>query len=126
MGARILLIEDNPANLELAQYVLEAASHTVLSATDGESGLALAFAGPPDLVVCDLQLPGIDGIELAKRMKAATALAHVPLIAVTAYAMVGDRERVLAAGFDGYIAKPIDPETFAMQIAAFLVRHVGS
>jgi two-component system cell cycle response regulator len=118
--ARILVIEDNPANMELARYVLEAFGYTVRAAVDGESGLALARAEPPDLVICDLQLPGIDGIEVAKRLKAQPALARVPLIAVTAYAMVGDRERVLAAGFDGYISKPIDPQTFVPQIAAFL------
>jgi two-component system, cell cycle response regulator DivK len=126
VGARILVIEDNPANLELARYVLEASGNTVFAAPDGESGLGLALAEPPDLVICDLQLPGIDGIELAKRMKAEPGLAHVPLIAVTAYAMVGDRERVLSAGFDGYIAKPIDPETFATQVTAFLARQIES
>ena len=120
MGTRILVIEDNPANMELVRYVLEAFGYTVSAAVDGESGLELARAEPPDLVICDLQLPGIDGIEVAKRLKAQPALARVPLIAVTAYAMVGDRERVLAAGFDGYISKPIDPQTFAPQIAAFL------
>lgn len=120
MGTRILVIEDNPANMELARYVLEAFGYTVSAAVDGESGLELARAEPPDLVVCDLQLPGIDGIEVAKRLKMQPALARVPLIAVTAYAMVGDRERVLAAGFDGYISKPLDPQTFVPQIAAFL------
>jgi two-component system cell cycle response regulator len=117
---RILVIEDNPANMELARYVLEAFGYTVSAAVDGETGLELARAESPDLVICDLQLPGIDGIEVAKRLKAQPALARVPLVAVTAYAMVGDRERVLAAGFDGYIAKPIDPQTFVPQIAAFL------
>jgi two-component system cell cycle response regulator len=120
VGTRILVIEDNPANMELARYVLEAFGYTVSAAVDGESGLELARAEPPDLVICDLQLPGIDGIEVAKRLKAQPALSRVPLIAVTAYAMVGDRERVLAAGFDGYISKPLDPQTFVPQIAAFL------
>ncbi len=117
---RILVIEDNPANMELARYVLEAFGYTVSAAVDGEIALELALDEPPDLVICDLQLPGIDGIEVARRLKAQASLAHVPLIAVTAYAMVGDRERVLAAGFDGYISKPIDPQTFVPQIAAFL------
>jgi len=120
VGTRILVIEDNPANMELARYVLEAFGYTVSAAADGEIGLELARAEPPDLVICDLHLPGIDGIEVAKRLKAQPALARVPLIAVTAYAMVGDRERVLAIGFDGYISKPIDPQTFVPQIAAFL------
>ena len=120
MATRILVIEDNAANMELVRYVLEAFGYVVVPAADGESGLELARAAPPDLVICDMQLPGIDGIEVAKRLKAQPAMARVPLIAVTAYAMVGDRERVLAAGFDGYISKPLDPQTFVPQIAAFL------
>ena len=120
MATRILVIEDNAANMELVRYVLEAFGYTVIAATDGERGVELARAAPPDLVICDLQLPGIDGIEVAKRLKAQPAMARVPLVAVTAYAMVGDRERVLAAGFDGYISKPLDPQTFVPQVAAFL------
>lgn len=120
MATRILVIEDNPANMELVRYVLEAFGYTVIAAADGEKGVDLARAAPPDLVICDLQLPGIDGIEVAKRLKALPALTRVPLVAVTAYAMVGDRERLLAGGFDGYIAKPIDPQTFVPQVAAFL------
>jgi len=116
----ILVIEDNPANMELVRYVLEAFGYGVSAAVDGESGIELARAERPDLVICDLQLPGIDGIEVARRLKTLPALAGVPLIAVTAYAMVGDRERVLAAGFDGYISKPLDPQTFVPQIAGFL------
>lgn len=117
---RILVIEDNPANMELVRYVLESFGYAVSAAADGESGLELARAEPPDLVICDLQLPGIDGIEVTKRLKEQPALSRVPVIAVTAYAMVGDRERLLAAGFDGYIAKPLDPQNFVPQIAAFL------
>jgi len=128
MGARILVIEDNPANLELMRYVLGAFGHTVATATDGEEGLVAARRDPPDLIVCDLQLPGIDGFEVVRRLKADPAFARVPLIAVTAFAMVGDRERVLAAGFDGYIAKPIEPQNFIDRIGAFLrseSRHVA-
>jgi CheY-like chemotaxis protein len=120
MTTRILIIEDNPTNMELARYVLEAFGYAVTQALDGETGVELACAAPPDLVICDMQLPGIDGIEVAKRLKAKPALSHVPLVAVTAYAMLGDRERLLAAGFDGYISKPIDPQTFVPQVAAFL------
>ena len=107
MSNRILVIEDNPANMELVRYVLEAFGYAVCAAVDGESGLALALADPPDLVICDLQLPGIDGIEVAKRLKAQSGFAHIPLVALTAYAMVGDRERVLAAGFTSYLTKPV-------------------
>jgi len=120
VATRILVIEDNPASMELARYVLEAFGYTVIAAIDGETGLELARAEPPDLVICDLELPGIDGIEVAKQLKAQPALAPVPLVAVTAFAMVGDRERLLSAGFDGYISKPLDPQTFVPQIAAFI------
>jgi len=120
MGARILVIEDNPANLELMRYVLAAFGHAVDIAIDGEQGVAQAHRERPDLIVCDLQLPGIDGFEVVRRLKADDAFSRVPVIAVTAFAMVGDRERVLAAGFDGYISKPIEPQNFIDQIDGFL------
>jgi two-component system cell cycle response regulator len=120
MTTRILIIEDNPTNMELACYVLEAFGYAVTQAPDGESGVELACAAPPDLVICDMQLPGIDGIEVARRLRARPDLSRIPLVAVTAFAMLGDRERLLAAGFDGYISKPIDPQTFVPQVAAFL------
>ena len=120
-GARIVVIEDNPANLELMRYVLGAFGHQVVAAQDGEGGIAAVLREEPDLVICDLQLPGIDGIEVARRLKADAAFRHIPLIAVTAFAMVGDRSRVLAAGFDGYIPKPIEPQAFIAQIDQFLL-----
>ena len=118
--ARILVIEDNPDNMELMTYLLEAFGHTPLSATDGGLGLATALSEWPDLIVCDVQLPGLDGYAVARHLKADPALRSISLIAVTALAMVGDRDLVLAAGFDGYLAKPIVPETFVAQIEAFL------
>lgn len=120
MAAHILVIEDNLANRELVHYVLGAFGYGVREAIDGESGLEQVRNERPDLIVCDLQLPGIDGFEVARQLKADAAFATIPLIALTAYAMVGDRERILACGFDGYIAKPIDPESFVPQIAEFL------
>lgn len=119
--ARILVIEDNSANLELMNYLLSAGGHEVLTAQDGEEGLA-RVATPPlvDIVVCDVHMPRLDGYEVARRLKANAALRRIPLVAVTALAMVGDRDKVLAAGFDGYIAKPIDPREFAAQVRAFL------
>jgi two-component system cell cycle response regulator len=122
MGARILVIEDNLANMELVRYVLEAFGYQVSEALDGETGLLRARAEHPDLIVCDLQLPGIDGFAVARQLKADALLAPIPLVALTALAMVGDRERVLAGGFDGYITKPLDPQLFVPQIAAFLQR----
>jgi CheY-like chemotaxis protein len=122
VAARVLVIEDNLTNLELMGYLLRAFGHEVLTAHDGEEGLEVARRERPALIVCDVQLPGLSGYEVADRLKRDPALRAVPLVAVTALAMVGDRDKVLAAGFDGYIAKPIAPETFASQVEAFLGR----
>jgi two-component system cell cycle response regulator len=124
--ARVLVIEDNAVNLELMRYLLRAFGHTVLEATDGQKGFDALRRELPDLVVCDIQLPGIDGYEVARRAKSDRALKRIPLIAVTALAMVGDREKILAAGFDGYISKPIAPETFANEIGAVLGLQPGT
>ena len=120
MGARVLVIEDNPANLELMSYLLGAYRYEVRQAMDGEAGLALARAERPAVVICDLQLPRMDGFAVVRALKADAATRSVPVIAVTAFAMVGDRDRVLKAGFDGYIGKPIVPETFVSQIEQFM------
>lgn len=120
MPARILLIEDNPANLELMTYLLRAFGYTAITATDGTEGLAAARRDIPDLIICDVQLPIMDGLEVARHLKSDPLMRTIPLVAVTALAMVGDRDRVLAAGFDGYIAKPINPEMFVRQMEAFL------
>lgn len=120
MAARMLVIEDNPANLDLIAYLLGVHGYTVLTAVDGTAGLAAARQQRPDLIVCDVQLPGLSGFEVARHLKDDPALGAIPLVAVTAFAMVGDRDRVLAAGFDGYIAKPIDPETFVPRVAIYL------
>ena len=122
MGARILVVEDNPTNLELMIYLLGALGHEPFSAVDGSDALASVRSRAPDLVICDLQLPRVDGYEVARQMKADRSLAGIPIIAVTAYAMPGDRERAFAAGFNGYISKPIVPEQFMQQIGRFLVR----
>jgi two-component system cell cycle response regulator len=118
--ARILIIEDNPANLELMVYLLNAFAHTPLEAHDGQAGLEVARREKPDLILCDLQLPDIEGYEVARQIRHDPDLRNVPLVAVTAYAMVGDRDKVLAAGFNGYITKPIAPETFVSQVEAFI------
>ncbi|MCI0712093.1 MAG: response regulator [Chloroflexi bacterium] len=120
MPARILVIEDNKANLELMTYLLKAFGHTTLVAWDGEEGLEAVHQEQPDLVICDIELPKVDGYEIARRLKSNTSLRHIPLIAVTAFAMVDDRDKVLAVGFDGYISKPIEPELFVRQVEAFL------
>ncbi|MGZ5090521.1 MAG: response regulator [Burkholderiales bacterium] len=120
MGARILIIEDNAANLALMVYLLRAFGHTTLAAEEGETGLRVATRDLPDLILCDVQMPKLNGYELARRAKDTPALRRIPIVAVTAFAMVEDRERALAAGFDGYLSKPIEPETFVQQVEVFL------
>jgi two-component system cell cycle response regulator len=117
---RILVVEDNPANRELMEYLLKKFGYTVLSAKDGNEGLKAALNELPDLIICDLHMPGLPGLELAKQIKAQSATAAIPLLTVTAFAMVSDRERALAAGFNGFISKPIVPETFVTTIEEFL------
>jgi len=118
--ARILIIEDNPANIELMSFLLSAYGHAPLSAADGPRGVAAARSERPDLIACDVNLPGMDGFSVLAELKGDPALAGVPILAVTALAMTGDREKVLAAGFDGYISKPIEPESFVAELEAFL------
>jgi len=120
MAARILIIEDHAANLDLMTYLLTAFGYAPLGAADGLSGMEIAAREKPDLIICDIQLPDISGYEIAARLKADTELRGTPLVAITALAMVGDRERVLKAGFDGYISKPITPESFVAEVEGFL------
>lgn len=121
MGARILVVEDNAANLELVSYLLSAGGHTVLTAENGAQALALVRDVALDLVISDLQMPVMDGFELLRRIREDTTLAALPVIAVTAFSMAADRTRVLLAGFDGYLSKPLVPETFVSQVEAFLL-----
>jgi two-component system cell cycle response regulator len=120
MKARILVIEDNATNLELMLYLLDAFGHETVSARSGEKGLELARSTPPDLVVCDIQMPGMSGYDVVRAFKASSSLAAVPIIAVTALAMVDDRGKALEQGFDGYISKPINPETFVAEVELHL------
>ncbi len=118
--ARILIIEDNPASMELMSYLLTAFGHSALCAFDGERGVALARSERPDLILCDAHLPRLDGCGVVGQLKADPQLRAIPVLVVTALAMLGDRERLLAAGFDGYIAKPIEPEQFVAGLEPFL------
>jgi two-component system cell cycle response regulator len=120
MKQRVLIIEDNPANLELMTYLFQAFGYTPLTALNGVEGLELARSEAPDLILCDIRMIGMDGYEVVRRIKSDPALKKIITIAVTAHAMVGDGDRILAAGFDGYLAKPIDPETFVGQVESFL------
>jgi CheY-like chemotaxis protein len=119
-SARILLVEDNPPNLALMQYLLQASGYTTLTAADGREGVAVALRESPDIILMDLEMPIMNGYEAARQLKALPALRGVPIIAVTAFAMVGDRDRILGRGFDGYIAKPIMPERFVSEVEAFV------
>ena len=120
MASRILIIEDNAANLELMSYLIKARGYAVITAGDGSEGLDQAGAHEPDLIICDIQMPVLDGFEVARRLKQDPALARIPLVAVTAFAMVGDRDRVMAKGFDGYLPKPINPRTFVDELEGML------
>lgn len=119
MAATILVVEDNPDSLEVMTCLLEAGGHHLLAARDGEEGLEAASRYAPDLIICDLQLPKISGIDLCRQLKGSPALIMTPVVAVTAFSMVGDRERVIEAGFDGYISKPINPRSFLQQVESF-------
>jgi CheY-like chemotaxis protein len=121
----VLLIEDNPPSLELMSYLLHAFGHTPLEARNGIEGLEAIRRERPDLVICDIDLPRLDGYSLAGRAKADPDIRGIPLVAVTALAMVGDRDRALRAGFDGYLAKPIEPETFVQEIESYLSARRG-
>jgi two-component system, cell cycle response regulator DivK len=122
--ATVLVVEDNPANMTLATFLLKSAGYAVLSATDAEAGLALARTKQPDLVLMDIQLPGMDGLEACAILKKSEATRDIPVIALTALAMKGDEERIRAAGCDGYIAKPLAYREFLATIAARLQKTV--
>jgi len=116
----ILVVEDNERNLKLLRDVLEYAGYDVRVARTGEDGVTLAVKEPPDLVLMDLQLPGIDGTEALRRLRESPRTAYIPVVAVTAQAMKQDRERALDAGFDGYVEKPISVRAFPDQVRRFL------
>lgn len=118
--ARILVIEDNVSNMKLATFLLESAGHTVVPATNAEAGLAIARADRPELVLMDIQLPGMDGLQATALLKADPMTAPIPVIALTALAMKGDSERIRAAGCDGYIAKPLAYREFLAEVDRFL------
>jgi CheY-like chemotaxis protein len=120
MSARIVLIEDHPDNMELMAYLLKAVGHTYCCATDGARGLELIRREHPDLILCDLQMPVMDGFEVLQQLRQDEALRHTPIVAVTALSMPEDRQKVLRAGFNGYFSKPIEPENFVAQLDAWL------
>lgn len=120
MKKKILLIEDNAQNSYLTTFLLESRGYSVITAADGPSGIELAQHSLPDLILLDIQLPMMDGYAVASALRKLDSLKNVPIVAVTSYAMVGDREKCIAAGCNGYIEKPINPETFANEVSTFL------
>jgi two-component system cell cycle response regulator DivK len=120
--AKILIVEDNPGNMSLTSFLVQSAGHTVLSAMDAEAGLTLARDQQPDLILMDIQLPGMDGLQATTLLKKDHATHAIPVLALTALAMKGDEARIRAAGCDGYIAKPIPYREFLEAVHAQLAR----
>ena len=117
---RILVVDDNGANIHLVRFILEKHGFEAIEARNGTEGVESAIRETPDLLLLDVQLPDIDGLEVVKRIRASEVDGSIPIIALTSYAMPGDREKMLAAGCDGYIAKPIDVKTFIQEIERYL------
>ncbi|MCA0202296.1 MAG: response regulator [Proteobacteria bacterium] len=126
MSGAILIVEDDRNSRDLFEYLLRGAGHFVVTAVNGADGLRAAKESVFDLVLCDLQMPVRDGYDFLKEIRAVPAFADVPVIAITAFSMLGARERVLAAGFSGYFSKPVEPETFLADIERFLPVHMRS
>lgn len=124
MKGKIIIIEDNEQNLYLIRYILENCDYEVFSAWDGEEGIELAASTRPDLILLDIQLPVMDGYTVARKLRENPDLAGTPIVAVTSYAMPGDREKAMEAGCSGYIEKPIDPDTFEAQVGKYLSQKV--
>ncbi len=120
MAKTVLIIEDNEQNLYLMKYLLEARGYRTMTARDGHEGIAVARTEAPDVILLDIQLPTMSGHDVARTLKADPSVSAIPIIAVTSYAMPGDREEVMAAGCTGYIEKPIDPDTFIERMESFV------
>jgi len=117
---KILLVEDNPVNRRLAEFLLRSQGYQVRAATNAQEAFDTIKAERPDLILMDVQLPGMDGLEATRKLKAEPTTRDIPVVAVTSYAMKGDREKALAAGCAGYITKPIDKDTFVREVATVL------
>ena len=123
MSARILIVEDNPQNMRLLEMVLRAKNYTLLKATDGEEALDMAIREQPDLIIMDIQLPKVSGLEVTRKLRETPAFSHTPIIAITAYAMKGDKERVIESGCDAYLSKPINTRELPEMIAGMLLQR---
>ena len=122
MAKLVLIIEDNEQNLYLMKYLLESRGYRTRTARDGPEGIAAARTEAPDVILLDIQLPSMSGHEVARTLKADPSVSAIPIVAVTSYAMPGDREEVMAAGCTGYIEKPIDPDAFIGEMESFVNR----
>ena len=123
MKQKVLIVEDNPLNMRLIEMVLKSNSYTLLKATDGEEALDIATRERPDLVLMDIRLPTVSGLEVARRLKENPALSHIPIIALTAHAMKGDKEKAIEAGCDSYLSKPINTRELPRLVADMLLRR---
>ncbi len=123
MNKKVLIIEDNVQNMYMLKFLLESENYKVLQSFNGADGIKSAITEKPDIILLDIQLPEMDGYTVAKKIRANENLKNVPIIAVTSYAMPGDKEKAIEAGATGYIEKPIDPETFITQMISFLPSH---
>lgn len=121
MSKKVLLVEDNAANMTLATFLLQSAGYEVISATDAETGVGMARAHSPALILMDIQLPGMDGLQATAQLRADESTRAIPVIALTALAMKGDEERIRAAGCNGYIAKPLDYKSFLATVAGYFL-----
>lgn len=123
MKEKILIVEDNPQSMRLLEMVLKAKNYTLLKATDGEEALDMVMSERPDLIIMDIQLPKVNGLEVTKKLRETPAFSHTPIIAITAYAMKGDKERVIESGCDAYLSKPINTRELPEMIAEMLLQR---
>jgi CheY-like chemotaxis protein len=123
MKYKVLIVEDNPMNMRLIEMILKSDNYLLLKARDGEEALAIAAIDHPDLVLMDIRLPKLSGLEVAKRLRKNGKLGHIPIIALTAHAMKGDEEKAIEAGCNGYVSKPIDTRKLPKLVAKVLAAH---
>ncbi len=123
MKEKILIVEDNPLNMRLIEMILRTKSYTLLKATNVEEAVEVAVREQPDIIILDIQLPDVSGLEVARRLKETLASSHIPIIAITAYAMKGDKERIIEAGCDAYLSKPINTRELPRTVAEMLLRR---
>jgi len=123
VSERILIVEDNPQSMRLIEMTLRAKGYTLLMATDGEEALDMAMRERPDLIIMDMQLPKVSGLEVTRKLRNTPAFSHTPIIAITAYAMKGDEERVIESGCDAYLSKPINTRELPEMIAEMLLQR---